>query len=382
MRSGLAAGLDVEVVDGLTPLWPELAVGAPLLATPGWLRAMDGRLGGRPVTVVVRRDGRATLAAFATVQTEPRPGELFDVHHAVVHPGELPLTPTARAARERLAAAAPPPSRWLPCLLLMLPGYECAPVGPGADDPAAADALVDGALRWAAARGIATVAALYTRPGAVTLTGALVARGFVGVPLMPAWELRLPGTGLPDHLATLPSKRRVEARRELRVLAEAGVRIEQVDADDVFDDLVRLRRGLVRKYRGADDPDAERTKLRRIVDDVAGGHPHVLLATAGSGAVLGFALFAEHGGGWHCLALGSDYDDPRSRLTYFATAYYRAAELAYSCGVRTIGYGLGAWRAKRARGCQPVPLTGWVHTTDTTLTPTLRTTARITHLSL
>jgi len=96
--------------------------------------------------------------------------------------------------------------------------------------------------------------------------------------------------------------------------------------------------------------------------------------------VLGFALFAEHHGMWHCLALGSDYGDRRSRLTYFGTAYYRAAEHAYRCGVRTIGYGLGAWQAKRARGCLATPLTGWVHTTDLELAAVARTSARITEL--
>jgi uncharacterized protein len=93
---------------------------------------------------------------------------------------------------------------------------------------------------------------------------------------------------------------------------------------------------------------------------------------------LGFALFAEHRDTWHCLAVGADYGDPRSRLTYFATAYYRAAEHAYRCGVRTIGYGIGAWQAKRARGCRPTPLDGWVHTADPELAATVRASAGIT----
>ena len=376
-----AAGLTVEVVDGPAPQWAGLAVDGPLFAAPGWLRAMDGRLGGRPVTIVVRRGGRPTLAAFASVQTEHRPGELFDLHQVVVHPGrELPLTPRSRELRARLAATAPSPHRWQPSLVIMLPGYECAPVGPDAADPAAAAALVDGALRWAAAAGIPTVAALYTRPDAVALAGALADRGFVRLPLTPTWDLELPGAGFGDYLAGLPSKRRVEVRRELRRLDLAGVRIDQVDVEDVFDDLVRLRCQLAGKYRGGrTDPVAERAKLRGIVDEVAGGRPHVLLATAGA-TVLGFALFAAHRDTWHCLALGSDYNDPRSRLTYFGAAYYRAAELAYRHGVRTIGYGLGAWQAKRSRGCRPVPLAGWVHTAEPDLAATVLAAAGVTEL--
>ena len=391
MTPATRRGLTAEVTEGLAAEWPALAVDGPLFAAPGWLRAMDGRLGERTVTIVVRRDGRATLAAFASVQASHRPGELFDLHHALVHAApDLPLAPRSRELRARLAASGPAPQRWLPSLVVMLPGYECTPVGPDAGDAAATAALVDGALRWAADEGIATVAALYTRPEATALAGALAGRGFVRLPVTPTWELPLPGDGLPDYLAALPSKRRIEARRELRLLEETGVRIEPVDPgpgldghgldESVFDELVRLRCQLVAKYRGAQrDPAAERAKLRRIVDDVAGGRPHVLLATAGA-TVLGFALFAEHHGMWHCLALGSDYGDRRSRLTYFGTAYYRAAEHAYRCGVRTIGYGLGAWQAKRARGCLATPLTGWVHTTDLELAATVRTSARVTEL--
>lgn len=389
-----AAELAVEVTEGLSPEWPALAADGPLFATPGWLRAMDGRLGDRPLTIVVRHGGRATLAAFASVQTAHRPGELFDLHQALVHPGsELPLTERARRLRGELAAGGPAPQRWQPSLVVMLPGYECTPVGPAAHDPAALVALVDGTVRWAAGNGIRTVAALYVRPEAVALAAALAARGFVELPLTPTWDLRLPGSRLDDYLASLPHKRRIEARRELRMLDDAGVRIEPVDAYAVFDDLARLRYQLVAKYRGAvrepgagggshgpgRRPEVERRKLRTVVDDVAGGRPHVLLASAG-GEALGFALFAEHRGRWHCLAVGSDYDDPRSRLTYFGTAYYRAAELAYEYGVDTIGYGLGAWRPKRARGCRPTQLTGWVHTTDEELAAVLRASAAVTEL--
>lgn len=387
----------VEVVDGLAAQWPTLAQHGPLFATPGWLRAMDGRLGEHTMTIVVRRDGQATLAAYASVQEHHRPGELFDLHHALVHPGdELPLTPRSRTLRAELAAAAPPPQRWLPSLVVMLPGYECTPVGADATDAAATAALTDGALRWAASHGIATVAMLYLRPEATTLAAALAGRGFTRLPLAPTWDLHLPGATLDGatldgYLASLPRKRRHEARRELRLLDEAGVTIAPVAATMVFDDLVRLRCQLVARYRGAGvDPGQERSKLRRIIDYVAGGRPHVLLATAGGaggaggggagGAPLGFALFAEHRDMWHCLAVGADYTDPRSRLTYFATAYYRAAELAYTHGVRTLGYGLGAWQAKRARGCRPTPLDGWVYTTDAELAATLQTSARITEL--
>jgi predicted N-acyltransferase len=271
----------------------------------------------------------------------------------------------------------------------MLPGYECVPVGPAAADPAALAALVGGAVQWAAAAGLRAVAFLYTRPTAAELAGVLAGRGFTPVPLSLHWDLELPGSDPSDYLAGLPGKRRKEARRELRELARAGVLLRPADPAEVFDDLVRLRSQLVAKYRGGVDPGALRVRLRRLVEQVAGGRPQVLVAEAGGspgagGSLVGFALFAEHpepaGRTWHCLAVGFDYTDPRSRLAYFGTAFYAAAGAAYPAGIRRLGYGQGSWQAKRARGCRGTPLTGWVRAADPELAAAVRASAAATEL--
>jgi hypothetical protein len=182
-----------------------------------------------------------------------------------------------------------------------------------------------------------------------------------------------------DYLASLPRKRRKETRREARTLAESGVDIRKADVWPVFDDLVDLRCQLVAKYRGRADREHEASRLRTMVEDVAGGQPTLLLATADDTPV-GFALFAPNRDEWLCLAVGHDYADPRSRLTYFGAAYYRAAEAAYAAGVRTLGYGQGSWQAKRARGCRPTPMAGWVHSTDPALAAAVRASAGVTEL--
>jgi hypothetical protein len=370
--------VQLEVVDGLSARWPELAVDAPMLATPGWLRAMDGRLGARPLTFVVRSAARTELAAFASVQTTSRPGEFFDLHHVLIRPTpDFPLTERSRAERTQLSLTAP--DNWLPSLVVMLPGYECVPVGPGATDPAALSALVDGTLDWAADQGIPTVAFLYLRPEQHALADALRDREFSRLPLTYTWDLHLAGDGIDDYLASLPRKRRKETRRETRTLAESGVDIREADVWPVFDALVDLRCQLVAKYRGRADRAHEGSRLRTMVEVVAGGHPTLLLATADDTPV-GFALFAPNRDEWLCLAVGHDYADPRSRLTYFGAAYYRAAEAAYAAGVRTLGYGQGSWQAKRARGCLPTPMAGWVHSTDPALAAAVRASAEMTEL--
>lgn len=371
----------VLVEEGVSTQWPALATDVPMLATPGWLRAMEGRLGARPLTFVVREGGRAVLAAYASMQTAHRPGEFFDPHHVLIAPtADFPLTDSARAARAELAGSAPGPHEWLPSLVVMLPGYECVPVGPASTDGAALTALVSGVLRWAADAGVPTVTFLYTRPGQTELAATLRAAEFTELPLTYSWDLHLPGTGIDDYLAALPCKRRREAHREARTLAEAGVRVGVADVEPAFDDLVRLRCDLVAKYRGGADADRERSRLRTMIDVVAGGDPTLLLASV-DGVPLGFALFAPHRDEWLCLAVGFDYSDSRSRLTYFGTAYYRAVETAYETGVTTIGYGQGAWQAKRARGCRPTLMTGWVHSTDPALGAAARASAAVTRLA-
>lgn len=341
---------------------------------------MDGRLGPRPLTFLVSEDDRPVLAAFASVQTVCRPDEFFDLHHVLIAPtAGYPMTEPARAARTELSRTAPGPDAWLPSLVVMLPGYECVPVGPAATDHAVLAALVASCLDWAADAGIATVAFLYTRPDQVALTSALGEANFIELPLTYTWDLHLPDTGIADYLALLPRKRRAEIRRETRALANSGVRVRVAEVDQVFADLVRMRCQLVAKYRGRADPDHERRRLRTMVDVVAGGRPTLLLAGTDDMA-LGFAMFGPNRDEWLCLAVGYDYGDPRYRLTYFATTYHQAVETAYLAGVSTIGYGQGSWQAKLARGCRPTRLAGWVHSTDPALAAAARTSAAVTEL--
>lgn len=375
----------VEVHEGLAPQWPALAATGPLLASPAWLAAMRGRLGERTLTLLVHGNGRPALAALASVQREPRPGEVFDLHHVLVGTAPaLPLTDAARAARARLAPAVPAAPAWVPSLVVMLPGYECVPVGPGADDAELLAALVDRAWEWASEAGMRAVAFLYTRPEAVALAGVLADRGFTAVPLSITWDLPVPAEGLPGYLAALPRKRRQEARRELRRLHAEGVELralrpEEVAAEGTRHTLAGLRCQLVSKYRGGADEAVERARLASLVDGVAGGRPHVLAAEV-AGRPVGYALFAEHRGDWHCLSVGYDYTDPRSRLAYFGTAYYLAVSLASRAGVRSLGYGQGAAAAKRARGCVGTPLTGWVRASDPRIAAAVRASADVTEL--
>lgn len=377
---------------GVAPRWAALAAGRSVYASPGWLATMSRRLGGVTVTIVVSENGEPVLAALASVQAAPAPREVFDLHYIFVSPDPpLPLTDATRGTRAELAGAAPPPGAWVPSLIVMLPGYECLPVGPGRHDPRLIGELVDAACAWAAGQCLRTVAFLYTRPDDVALAAALASRGFDAAALSVTWDLPVPAGGLPGYLAALQAKRRKETRRELALLDRAGVRIGELDravlASDVLGssavlgDLAALRCQLVRKYGKDASPQAERVRLTTLIREVGAGEARVVTASA-DGELVGFALFCPHGDTWYCLSLGYDYADPRSRLCYFGTAFYGAVPLASAAGARWLSYGQGAASAKRSRGCAGTPLTCWVRTGDAALAAAVRTSAAITKLAI
>jgi Peptidogalycan biosysnthesis/recognition len=377
--------LTSTVCAGIAPQWPALAAGGPIYASAGWLRAMAGRLGDGAVTIMVSANGEPVVAALASVQTRPASREVFDLHYIFVSPTPpLPLTEAARTRRARLAESSPPPSQWVPSLVVMLPGYECLPVGPGRDDKRMLAELADAACGYADQQGLRTVAFLYTRPEDVALAAVLADRQFTGVPLSLTWDLAVPPGGLPDYLEALPSKRRREAKRELSLLARSGVRIGELDHDallsePVLSQLAALRCQLAGKYQRSSDVAAERARLERLISFVGAGHARVITAMAGE-TMVGFSMFCPYGSTWYCVALGYDYTDPRSRLCYFGTAFYGAVPVAAADGARRLSYGQGAAQAKRARGCKGTPLTCWVSAHDPALTAAVLASAAVTAL--
>ncbi|MGW0801463.1 hypothetical protein [Nonomuraea sp. NPDC002799] len=330
----------------------------PLFSTGRWLAAMRGRVPGRPYTFEL---GGAIL--HGTVVERAYPGEVFDLGQLLAADiAKLPLSPATRQAR----AGQDGRPGCAPNLVVMLPGYECHALGPAGDDGATVGALVAGIVAWARARELRAVAFLYTR-GPV-LERELGGQGFTGIPMSYSCELT-PGTPLPRHRAQ-------EARRELRRLADAGVRLGLTEISRPVPGMVELKCGHSRKYGGNPDPAGVARHLETLC---AGG---ALLSGAELGErLLGYGLFLPHRGTWYCVSTAMAYDVAEARHTYFATVYYEPSRHAAEAGAGLLHYGHGAWRAKLARGCRAVELPIWVLALDPELKPLIEWSAATTTLA-
>jgi uncharacterized protein len=297
---------------------------------------------------------RPVLAIGGTVLREPLPSPRADPYQILSgRSGDLGLIPNGPHPWRDLSTV-----DVLPCALVMHPNYETFPVGPGAADPAVLDAFVLRLRAWAESAGLASLAFLYVTPAGAALLDALRRHGADVVALSAACVLDVSWPDFAGYLAMLPSKRRIEAKRELRHLAERGVTVGEEPFPAVADELLALRGRLVAKYGGAPSAERDRRLLRHLATAYRPDELCVVTARRG-GKLLGFMLFAADGldgSAWTALLTGADYDDPDSRFTYFATAFYRPAGLAARRGVRRVSYGFGSWEAKRLRGCRLVPV--------------------------
>ncbi|GII62164.1 hypothetical protein Skr01_22490 [Sphaerisporangium krabiense] len=350
-------------VPGRVADWDRLSAGGPMFATTEWLDAMRGRVPGAAYTFALREAGETRLALYGTVLDREATGEIFDLPYILAgDPRVFPLSEASRAAR---ATWRPPPAEsWYPNLVVMLPGYECHALGPLAADPGALSELVGAIVAWAKEQELRAVAFLYTPPGAAALRQALPGHGFTRVPLSYSCELPLPGAGFDDYLAALPRKQRTETRRELRVLAAAGVRVRAVPVTDVPEDVVTLKCAHSAKYNGG---PADRAKVRARLRGLCALRDPLLFRAERDGTLVGYGLFARYGDVWYCVSTGMDYARAESRNAYFATVFYEPVRLAPEAGVRRVHYGQATWRAKMSRGCEAVEMPGWVRAEDPAL---------------
>jgi uncharacterized protein len=342
-----------RVVDGLPPDWDTRVLATIPTMRANWIALAQQRLGAPLRTFVLDGDdSRYRIAMCGALLTAPGANRRMDPYLILSGAGGV----------DGLLANGPHPWRGLavedvfPCLLVMFPNYETAPAGYAARDTETVDEFVREITGWARGAGARSIAMTYVHPGFPELLDVLRRQGWLVATLTHRCDLDVTWNDFDGYLATLPSRRRVATRREIRAVRELGVELsDQPLAATDHSGLLALRTQLVMKYGGRADPAKEAALLDRLVAGFAPENLTVVQARR-DGVLLGFTLFVRDADVWTALMTGSDYANPDARLSYFMTCFYHPAVLAPQRGIRTISLGLGSWQAKRLRGCRLGPV--------------------------
>ncbi|MFB8087555.1 GNAT family N-acetyltransferase [Streptomyces sp. NPDC055992] len=343
-RAEATTGLHVR--GGIDENWDRWVGRAPVTLRHRWISLAEGRIPGGLRTFGLPGPDGDRVALIGGVMEAPTGHVRFDPQRVL----------SGGSVGEGVVAEGPHPWHGLsadalfPSCLLMGPNYESAPTGPGARDPQVLKEYVRALLDWCRAQGIRSVSALFLRPDHPEFLDALRAEGFDVVPTVDRCDMDVTWDDLDGYIAGLRRNRRFAVRRELREIAEHGVEISERPIGEDEPELVALRAQIVTKYGGVPDAEREAGSFRHLRDHFGPENVWVVEARK-DGALLSFTMLVRDGDQWTALMSGTDYEHPDASFTYFATMFYRPAELAPGQGITTIAYGLGTVQAKRVRGC-------------------------------
>lgn len=318
----------------------------PLLAQQRWHEAMSGRIEGDAYWFTVGDPPEFGIAGYVVSRSD---AYVYGNAGALFADAGSPFASADVAGR-----LADNDVSWLyPHLLLTYPGYSTFPIGPdGCERPALA-----AITRWARERALAAVALPYVEAG-TPLARAAIELGYHTCSVTADSFLDVPPGGVPAYLARLPRKRRTAVRAERNAVRANGLRgrwVQEVNGV-LLDRLAELRTANRQKYGLVADHERERARLARVTEMLGGGVDVIVIEGETGGPIVCFTLFVRDGATWHALYTGVDEDDPRSRGTYFESAFYTPLDIGPDLGVERISYGLEAGEAKRLRGCHLVPL--------------------------
>ncbi|ANP48600.1 hypothetical protein J2Z21_007512 [Streptomyces griseochromogenes] len=343
--------------------WGLLDPDPPLFASEAWLAVMSDRIEGTHRRTVSAPGTPDATGFFATVIGDSEVSESKNPWQLLFEPCSLrTLAPEAEAAQAAARAGGPARETWFPSLVLMYPGLECFPTGPGRHRPAALDRAVASVVGRARDEGLRSVAFLYVQPEERVLAEALRRAGFVEFPLALRCNLRPPGTSFADYRAALSRNAAHSMDRIRRRIAERGVTVRRFTLDELdeagVERLVELRLQHRAKYGRRPDTAGERAQLtafRRHFGDRA-----EVVAAMADERMIGFCLFLDAGDVRHAWTHGIDYTDSRSKDVFFEVCYYRPVEDAYRTGRKELSFSYGAEGSKLERGCRLDEVSGFV----------------------
>jgi predicted N-acyltransferase len=169
-----------------------------------------------------------------------------------------------------------------------------------------------------------------------------------------AW-LELPPGGWDAWIASLPSKRRINVRREARRFQDAGYTVTHLPLTECYEQLPALAGATQAKY-GHAAAAADWLAVLKLHIAAMGSAAQVALCTRGGGEPVGFCLYYVWGETLYLRWGGFDYDRLVGAAEYFNVLYYSQVSLAPKLGVRWIHAGIKSLEAKALRGAELRPL--------------------------
>lgn len=353
--------MPVEIVSGASPRWADhVGDEVPIHASRPWTDSTSHRLTPRRLTFLADVDGQRG-GLHAAVVEDPAADEMINVWKMLLaDPKVFKFPPEAITPRAGLRERVAPPEAWVPNLIVLYPGFDCFVTASGGPRPALAETVVDSVLSWGVEHEMKAVSFLYTRED-TELPALLAGRGFRCLPLTYRSRLTL-GATFEDYLTGLPRKVRREVGREQRHLAEAGIRTEAHSLTDVWDDVLDLRCDLVERYGQTPNRELEAMNLQRQLDCFGKDGTRLYCSFLGD-RMVGFSLYVVWRDTWYASYTGT-LVSPQTRYVYFDHLFYAPIAGAIAEGARVFDVGIGAWAAKKRRGCTLTAVDMWVRTLD------------------
>ncbi len=353
-QAAAGAGPAVEehpAFDGVPPdVWRSFDSAGGLYTSRRFMAALESvePADGTTARLLVARDPDGTTAALPVFDVAKETGGRYD-----------PLT-----LLRSIDADCPPPPSGATVLLGGRAGYENRfLLSPGMAPPPrrrAVRALVEAAIRPADGPAAHTWSMPYLDSGgAAEFRAALPETGEIALTAADT-VLDIPQDGLDGYLAGLPSKRRIEARREMRAFAASGCTTHLAPLREVHGELAGLLARRLGKY-GQQEDEAALERVLAGYGKVFGDDALVLLARSAGRAVAYVSLYR-----WrdtlYARSWGSESSQgAREAALYFNLVYYEPVSRAPELGVRSIHYGIMAYEAKVRRGARLEPRWTAVH---------------------
>lgn len=347
-----------SVLDFDPVLWDQLAVGADIALSHGWV--MTAEATGDAETVYFTSEDKDGVAAIlpATIATQDSPWLLTRTDSVLaqcVGDGDEDAT------RIHDSLAADPSEALLPGLVLGgRHAGRTSVIGDSRLTASMVDQILASAEEFARHRGLRSLAFLYVDARDEILLDCLGKRGYERWGSGTDSDLTLPGDGFEAYLSQFPSRRRSKIRNDRKLVESSDFRIRRAElSEEILRRAAELESILFAKY-GIEDWTPERSYRGLVGARDNLNNPFMMVAENPAGDMIGFSFVAEFHDEWYAVRAGFDYEKQSGVPLYYELVYYTLIDMADAHDIKKIHYGMGSVEAKALRGCVGTAQYGYV----------------------